>query len=256
MLAWASNLMNFLFEDEIAMKKKLIVLGQSFLLSLLLIGCCRTSDEVWEDTKSCSRHMHRGLRSLGGKNGDSRAVCSREEFYCVEQTPYETQEPDFIPLADTMRGESFSFADKTSPPPFETPGDPGSSIPGIQHFQDPSTDHHLAAIFRNLHFDYNQYLVKGAVNLAIIHQIANYMRQHPRVSLFIEGHCDERGPEAYNLSLGAKRANAVRELLIQEGVNPNALFTISYGKERPLVWDHHEEAWAQNRRAEFKIYHQ
>lgn len=80
------------------------------------------------------------------------------------------------------------------------------------------------------------------------------MRSHPNTYVFVEGHCDERGPEAYNLSLGAKRGNAVRNLLINEGVDPDHIFTISYGKERPLVFEHHEEAWAQNRRAEFKVY--
>lgn len=70
----------------------------------------------------------------------------------------------------------------------------------------------------------------------------------------MEGHCDERGPEAYNLALGSRRAHAVRNMLLQQGVHPDQVFTISYGKERPLVMEHHDEGWAQNRRAEFKIY--
>jgi peptidoglycan-associated lipoprotein len=54
--------------------------------------------------------------------------------------------------------------------------------------------------------------------------------------------------------LGARRANAIRDMLVNNGVHPDHVFTISYGKERPLILDHHEEAWAQNRRGEFKIY--
>ncbi len=80
------------------------------------------------------------------------------------------------------------------------------------------------------------------------------MRFHPNIYIFIEGHTDERGPQAYNLALGSRRANTVRNLLINEGVDPDRLFTISYGKERPVILERHEEGWAKNRRGEFKIY--
>ncbi len=72
--------------------------------------------------------------------------------------------------------------------------------------------------------------------------------------MFVEGHTDERGPEAYNLSLGARRANYVRTLLVQKGVDHNQLHTISFGKERPAEMGHNSEAWSKNRRAQFKIY--
>ena len=72
--------------------------------------------------------------------------------------------------------------------------------------------------------------------------------------MYVEGHTDERGPEAYNLSLGTRRANSVRTLLIQKGVDLNQVHTISYGKERPDDNSHTPDAWSKNRRAEFKIY--
>src|SRR5204863_3856415 len=124
----------------------------------------------------------------------------------------------------------------------------------IQAFLDPSTNPQLAGIFRPIYFDYNSDLVRGPQNLQIVHNIADFLRTHPNMYVFIEGHTDERGPQAYNLALGARRANAVRNLLINEGVDPDHLFTISYGKERPLVMENHEEGWSKNRRAEFKIY--
>ncbi|MFI5344134.1 MAG: OmpA family protein, partial [Chlamydiales bacterium] len=108
--------------------------------------------------------------------------------------------------------------------------------------------------FRTIYFEYDSSLVKGQANLQTIHRIADYLRSHPNVYVFIEGHTDERGPQAYNLALGSRRANEVRNLLLSEGVNPNNLFTISYGKERPLIMENHEEGWSKNRRAEFKVY--
>jgi peptidoglycan-associated lipoprotein len=195
--------------------------------------------------------MRRGLCTLGGKGGDSRAVQCREEFFYTDDF---YGEGDFIPLEDDQRNGDMRFSEMSYPQAARSPGDPGSQIPGIEAFRDPSTIPSLAGVFRNIHFEYNQYLVKGEENKVIIKNIADYMKSHPNTFLFIEGHCDERGPEAYNLALGSRRANAVRNMMVEAGVPPEHLFTISYGKERPLVMDHHEEGWSLNRRAEFKIY--
>lgn len=256
-----------------------------FLITLIgtvctLQGCRRSSSDVWEDTKSAGRHMQRGVRTLGGKHGDSRQIRSRSDFECIEddnccpqgnfqdcdyqdscspQDSYNyysqdnySRASDFIPIDDP--GNELAMADVVAPPPRETPGEIGSSIPGIEAFRDPSTIPQLAGIFRPIYFDYDSSLVKGQQNLQTIHAIADFLRYHSNVYMFIEGHTDERGPQAYNLALGSRRANAVRNLLISEGISPDRLFTISYGKERPVVLEHHEEGWAKNRRAEFKIY--
>ncbi|MBF0294928.1 MAG: peptidoglycan-associated lipoprotein Pal [Magnetococcales bacterium] len=66
----------------------------------------------------------------------------------------------------------------------------------------------------------------------------------------VEGHCDERGTREYNLALGQKRADAVKQFLISQGVEPSRIRTVSYGKERPLVNGHGEAAWSKNRRAD------
>lgn len=227
-----------------------------------MTGCARKSDEVWDDSKSAGRHVSRGLRTMGGKHGDSRAIQSREEFMAVEDGAYAGYgnnassfvPEDFVPLSDQSPDSEVAMADYVSRQPSETPGDPGSSIPSISSFQDPSTNPTWAAIFRNIIFEYNSNLVKGQDNLETVRSVANYMKRNPNVYVFVEGHCDERGPEAYNLALGSRRSNAVRNLMIQEGVNPDNIFSISYGKERPLFHDQNEESHAQNRRVEFKIY--
>lgn len=232
-------------------------------LSLTTTSCRRSSDQVWDDGRSAGRHMSRGFRSLGGKHGDSRAIQSRDQFmpygdgvYYQDDNnmAYGTTDQGFVPLSDQYSDDQVAMADFVAPQPRETPGDPGSSIPGISSFRDPSSNAQWSSVFKNITFEYNSNLVKGQENINTLHNVANYMRNNNGVYVFVEGHCDERGPEAYNLSLGSRRSNAIRNQLIQEGVNPDNIFTISYGKDRPLFMGHNEGDWEQNRRAEFKIY--
>lgn len=234
-----------------------IVLMHLLALALIFTGCNRNPNAVWEDTKSAGRYMNRGFNTLGGKHGDSRQIYSRDEFMgpdCVMDDCQQPPECDYVPLSDDPNVQDMSMSDVANRQPRETPGDPGSSVPGIQAFQDPSTNPRWANIFRHITFAYNSNLVKGDDNLDTIHSVADYLRSHPNTYVFVEGHCDERGPEAYNLALGSHRSNAVRDVLIDQGANPDNIFTISYGKERPIITGHDEESWQQNRRAEFKVF--
>jgi len=83
---------------------------------------------------------------------------------------------------------------------------------------------------------------------ATVEKQAAWMKKYPRVTVTIEGHCDERGTREYNLALGERRAIAVKNYLVSLGVEANRIKTISYGKERPAVVGSTEQAWAQNRR--------
>ena len=78
---------------------------------------------------------------------------------------------------------------------------------------------------------------------------ANWLKRNPQYNLLIEGHCDERGTEQYNLALGDRRANTAKEYLMTLGVDGNRMRTVSYGEERPFDSGHDETAWAKNRRA-------
>jgi peptidoglycan-associated lipoprotein len=84
-------------------------------------------------------------------------------------------------------------------------------------------------------------------------KVAAYLKEHPDHDLLIEGHCDERGTEGYNLSLGEKRALAAREYLASVGANVNYVYTISYGEARPIEPLHSEDAFSKNRRGEFVV---
>jgi len=87
----------------------------------------------------------------------------------------------------------------------------------------------------------------------ILGRHAGLLQANPEISLMIEGHCDERGTIEYNLALGERRAFAVKTYLKNYGIDPARLYTISYGKERPLDRGHNEAALAKNRRAAFQI---
>jgi len=233
-------------------KGKLFLIFNLLLVCLALTGCRRNTNAVWEDSKTAGRHLHRGVRAFLGKNTNSRQVKNRGEFM-PGSSGYNSND-DFIALSDDTYSGEIAMLETKVKPPRESPGEPGSSVPGIDSFADPSTVSHLAGIFKNIQFDYNSNLVKGSDNLATVKRIADYMKKNPNTYIFVEGHCDEKGPEAFNFALGARRSNTVRNLLIDAGVSNDNIFTISYGKERPIVLEHHEEAWSKNRRVEFKVY--
>ena len=82
---------------------------------------------------------------------------------------------------------------------------------------------------------------------------SKWLKENPSVSVMIEGHCDERGTNDYNIALGDKRANRVKSFLMDLGIAPSRMNTISYGEEKPKTPGDDETAWAQNRRAHFVI---
>jgi peptidoglycan-associated lipoprotein len=98
-----------------------------------------------------------------------------------------------------------------------------------------------------VHFAYNEYNVEDADKTVLGRQAA-WLQKYPGVRVTIEGHADERGTREYNLALGARRANAVKEYLVSQGVSAGRVETVSYGKERPICTDSSESCYAQNRR--------
>ena len=96
-------------------------------------------------------------------------------------------------------------------------------------------------------FDYDKAVIMAAAEKTLKRQVA-WLKQYGDVTVTIEGHCDERGTREYNLALGERRANAVKNFLVALGVDAGRIVTISYGKERPEAIGHNEAAWSQNRR--------
>ncbi len=101
-------------------------------------------------------------------------------------------------------------------------------------------------------FDTDRYDLRPEAREALTANAA-WLEQYPTISILVEGHCDERNTREYNLALGERRANAVRDYLIFLGVAGARIQTISYGEERPFALGHDETAWQLNRRAHFVI---
>lgn len=101
-------------------------------------------------------------------------------------------------------------------------------------------------------FDYNKSDIRED-QIAALQNNAKVLKnaQCGTVTVLIEGHCDERGTDEYNLALGERRADAAKDYMVNLGIPENRLSTLSYGESRPFAQGHNEEAWAQNRRAHF-----
>jgi peptidoglycan-associated lipoprotein len=107
-------------------------------------------------------------------------------------------------------------------------------------------------IFKDVQFDYDKYEVKESYQPAM-KSIASWMTKNAAARLSVEGHCDERGTNEYNLALGDRRAKAVRDTLVALGVPSSKIDIISYGEEKPLCKEQTEECWSKNRRAHFVV---
>ena len=107
-------------------------------------------------------------------------------------------------------------------------------------------------VLDNVFFAFDKYSLTEESKRSL-EQNAKELKRASEATIVIEGHCDERGTKAYNLSLGEKRANAAKEYLVALGVPGSRVAIISYGKERPFDPGHNETAWAKNRRAHFVI---
>lgn len=134
-----------------------------------------------------------------------------------------------------IKGEDLPLAPMKEKPAFTEPATTGGG-----------------AVFKPVYFDYDKSDIKPEYR-TILDSVAQWLKSNPKRMLLVEGHCDERGTNEYNLALGERRALSVRRYLVGLGVHPEVIQTISYGEEKPADPGHDEEAWAKNRRAEFKI---
>jgi peptidoglycan-associated lipoprotein len=108
------------------------------------------------------------------------------------------------------------------------------------------------SLFETVYFDYDKSDLRQDARTTLSKNAEIMLKTKGLRMVRIEGHCDERGSAEYNMALGERRANAVQQYLVTLGVQPDRLTVISYGKEKPAVMGSGEEAWAKNRRAEFK----
>jgi peptidoglycan-associated lipoprotein len=138
----------------------------------------------------------------------------------------------------------------SKPPATEAPpmAPPATSSESTQSSVIPGSEQDLKVnVGDTVHFEYDKYNITDE-DKGTLQRQAEWLQKYPSVRVSVEGHCDERGTREYNLALGARRANAVKEYLVSLGVSSARLDTISYGKERPICTESDESCWAQNRR--------
>jgi peptidoglycan-associated lipoprotein len=219
--------------------KKSKVLKVCFLsvCALLATGCQSRSGNIWDDNQTGAGYKYdqstSALWDATSKKEGGLAGPVDEEFIPLNEDDLKTQ-----------------FAERSVRQPSRDLGEAG--MPSVDEFADPKGS--LASIFTPVFFSTDEHTVKGKEYLESVRRIAAYMKSHPNINVIVEGYCDERGPEAYNLSLGTKRANFVRTLLVKEGVHPDQVHTISFGKEKPFDQNHNPDAWSKNRRAHFRVH--
>lgn len=205
-------------------------------LCLTLASCSRNGNSM-----SGLRSKADKLKSLWGDDADGMLASAGFRG---------PNDSDFIALQESdLQG---AFADGAIPLPRDEPGAPGSGIPSLDQFRTAMAE--LAKVFQSVYFDTDDYVLRKSEFVAVIDRMAAYLKQHSNTYVAIGGHCDERGSESYNLALGTRRANYVRSLLVQRGVDPNHIHPVSYGKEQPSDMGHNPNSWSKNRRAEFKIF--
>ena len=136
-----------------------------------------------------------------------------------------------------------------APPEEVTPKEPTKeeTVSGEEASKPPQTEPMVN--IGSVYFEFDKYDL-GSDARSTLATNAQWLKSHPDIKIRVEGNCDERGTVEYNLALGEKRANAVKDYYVSLGIPAGRIQTVSYGKERPLDPGHNEEAWAKNRRSD------
>ncbi len=154
-----------------------------------------------------------------------------------------TAKPESFPAASKSLAES-----KAKATPASATG--RSSLEAFQRGESTATP--ASSPLKEVYFDFDRYDLRADAS-ETLKANGDWLNANPSVVVEIEGHCDERGTDEYNMALGAKRAQTAMDYLTRLGVAANRLSTISYGEEVPVCEEHTEECWAKNRRDRFII---
>jgi len=162
----------------------------------------------------------------------------------------ELEPPVETTMTDDLGYDPGTFSD-SSAAPLESyePYEPTGAVPlgertAGEWVEDPALE--------TVYFDYDQFQLKEDASRTL-NQNAQYLQRNPNIRVRVEGHCDERGTDQYNLALGENRSLSVREYLISMGIDPSRIDVFSYGEYEPAVQGTGESSWRWNRRAEFKV---
>ncbi len=115
-----------------------------------------------------------------------------------------------------------------------------------------SLEEKAKSVFMDVLFDFDEYNIRPDAR-PVLDSAAVFLNENTELNIVIEGHCDERGTNEYNLALGERRAKSTKNYLVSLGVAPSRIITITYGEEKPVCTQHNESCWQRNRRAYFVV---
>ncbi len=141
--------------------------------------------------------------------------------------------------------------------PFSGGSDGSGSVDGSKSVPVPHQEARLqkyspTSDLNDIHFKFDQYDLDDD-SRSVLRKNASYLKANPMAKIEVQGHCDERGTNNYNIALGERRAQSTKRYLVSQGVNASRIHTISYGEEKPFCFDRNENCWLENRRAHFMI---
>ena len=141
--------------------------------------------------------------------------------------------------------------------PFSGGSDGSGSVDGSKSVPVPHKEARLqkyspTSDLNDIHFKFDQYDLDDD-SRSVLRKNASYLKANPMAKIEVQGHCDERGTNNYNIALGERRAQSTKRYLVSQGVNASRIHTISYGEEKPFCFDRNENCWLENRRAHFMI---
>jgi peptidoglycan-associated lipoprotein len=138
-----------------------------------------------------------------------------------------------------------AMAPPAAPAPATPPATAAPARPSLREFV-------AIADLKDINFDFDKYDIRPA-DAKTLDANAAWLKSNTEQLVLIEGHCDERGTNEYNLALGERRAKSTMNYLVSQGVQASRITIISYGEERPLCTEHTEQCWAKNRRSHFLV---
>jgi len=197
-------------------KKSIMILILFLSLGLILMGCPKKT--VMKEEPSAKKAQELAAERERAARGEAERALKERELREKEEAAKKEFEKSLVAK--------------------KTPGIEGEVFESI--------------LLKDIYFDFDRYAIRPG-DAEILKAIAAVLKKYPSVKIQIEGHCDERGTNEYNLALGERRANSTKDYLLSLGISKDRLSAISYGEERPLDPGHNEEAWAKNRRAHFII---
>ena len=158
-----------------------------------------------------------------------------------------SQKPKEEPVAETKPAPVVEAPKQVEAAP--APAPVMATAPAAPMEVDPLNDPNSILANRSTHYPFDVYVVQDA-DIPVVQAHARYLSEHPNRKVRLEGNCDERGSNEYNLGLGQRRADGVKKMLAVGGARDSQLETVSYGEEKPRLTCHEEKCWKENRRTD------